>query len=131
MNALLSIKPKYVKKIIEGTKKYEFRKAIFKNNVKKVWIYESAPTKKIIGEFYVGIILSDSPEGLWEKLQDESGISEEEFFCYFDGKGKGYALEIKKFKLYKKKINPQETIPDFHPPQSFCYMNYIPGPLLQ
>ena len=31
MDVLLSIKPKYVKSIIEGEKRYEFRKAIFKN----------------------------------------------------------------------------------------------------
>jgi len=30
---LLSIKPKYVQKIIEGSKKYEFRKQIFKKNI--------------------------------------------------------------------------------------------------
>jgi len=131
MNALLSIKPKYVEKIIDGTKKYEFRKAIFKHDVKNIWIYESAPTKKIIGMFSVGKILQDTPESLWEMLQDKSGISEKEFFCYFEGKGIGYALEIKKFTLFKEKIDPQDAISDFHAPQSFCYWNDVPIPLPQ
>ena len=31
MNVLLSIKPKYANQIINGNKKYEFRKSVFKN----------------------------------------------------------------------------------------------------
>ena len=34
MKVLLSIKPEFAEKIFNGTKKYEFRKSIFKN---KVW----------------------------------------------------------------------------------------------
>ena len=36
MTVLLSIKPEFAEKIFDGTKKYEFRKSIFKNaDVKK------------------------------------------------------------------------------------------------
>ena len=40
-----------------GVKKYEFRKQIFKRNIKKVYIYESYPVKKIVGAFVVGEII--------------------------------------------------------------------------
>jgi len=47
MNVLLSIKPKYVEKIVNGEKQYEFRKRIFRNkNVRKAFIYSTSPTKK-------------------------------------------------------------------------------------
>ena len=50
MKVVLSIKPEFANKIFEGTKKYEFRRAIFKNpNIKKVVVYSSSPVKKIIG----------------------------------------------------------------------------------
>ncbi len=43
MNVLLSIKPKYVEKIKNGNKKFEFRKSLFieKNQTKieKIFIY--------------------------------------------------------------------------------------------
>jgi type I restriction enzyme S subunit len=40
MDVILSIKPKYVQSIIEGDKRYEFRKAIFKNRtIDRVFIY--------------------------------------------------------------------------------------------
>ncbi|HOC93511.1 MAG TPA: hypothetical protein PKH33_14240 [bacterium] len=130
MNALLSIKPIYVKKILEGTKKYEFRKTIFRSDVKTIWIYESSPTKKIVGAFDVGKIITDTPESLWDNFKSKAGISKDDFFCYFDGKSKGYALEIKKLKLFKEPINPQDAIEDFHPPQSFCYFDGIPTAVL-
>jgi hypothetical protein len=50
MDVLLSIKPKYVKPILEGEKKYEFRKVIFRNPaVSRVFIYSSAPSLRSAG----------------------------------------------------------------------------------
>ncbi len=63
MNVLLSVKPKYAEKIVEGTKKYEFRRSIFKrNDIEKVYIYSSSPVSKIIASFQIEKILKDSPE---------------------------------------------------------------------
>ena len=39
MNLILSIKPEYVTEIEERRKRFEFRKAIFKQKVGKVYIY--------------------------------------------------------------------------------------------
>ena len=62
MDVLLSIKPKYVKSIIEGEKRYEFRKTIFKNReINRIYIYSSSPVKKIVASFVIGTILEDHP----------------------------------------------------------------------
>ena len=54
MKVLLSIKPEFVEKIFAGTKKYEFRKSLFKKSgVKYVVIYASAPIKRVVGEFEI------------------------------------------------------------------------------
>jgi len=54
MNVILSIKPEYAFKIFNGTKLFEFRKAIFKNPaVKKVIVYASSPVQRVIGEFEI------------------------------------------------------------------------------
>ena len=50
MNAILSIKPEYVAEIKAGRKRFEFRKAIFKEPVGKVYIYASAPVSMVVGE---------------------------------------------------------------------------------
>ena len=123
MNVILSIKPKYVEKIINGSKKYEFRKQIFKNRkVRQVYIYASYPVRKIVGVFTVGEIIYDTPENLWEKLKEEAGMSEREFFEYFKNTEIGFAIEIKDLRIFEPPIDPTEAIPNFTPPQSFCYV---------
>ena len=124
MNVLLSIKPKYVEKIVNGEKQYEFRKRIFSNkNVRKAFIYSTSPTKKIVGEFDIGNIIEDTPIRLWTELQEVSGINEKEFFDYFRDINKGFAIGIEKLNIFDEPIEPNELISDFSPPQSFCYVN--------
>ena len=59
MTVLLSIKPDYVEKILDGSKKYEFRKIIFNDNIQRIMIYSSSPVKKIVGFFRRGQIIED------------------------------------------------------------------------
>ncbi|WP_338106972.1 ASCH domain-containing protein [Morganella morganii] len=76
MKILLSIKPEFVSKILEGTKRYEFRKGIFKNeSVTSVVIYSTLPVGKIVGEFFIEGVLQDDPNSIWKKTCSHSGIS--------------------------------------------------------
>ena len=122
MNVLLSIKPKYVNEIINGNKRYEFRKSVFRQrgNVGKVYIYASSPVKRIVEAFTIKTIMEKHPNELWRICKEFSGISEVEFFDYFRDKDKGYAIEIGMLELFDP-INPKDRVPDFSPPQSFCY----------
>lgn len=50
MKVLMSIKPEFADKIFDGSKRYEFRRMIFKQPaVKKVVVYASAPVQMVIG----------------------------------------------------------------------------------
>ena len=123
MNVLLSIRPKYVEAIMNGEKRYEFRKIIFKNReVEEVYIYSTAPVKKIVGSFLIGDIIEDSPERLWEEFKKCSGISDSEFFSYFNGNAKGFAIEIESVRKFEEPIDPRDHYPNFVPPQSFSYI---------
>jgi len=122
MNVLLSIKPKYVEKIIAGTKKYEFRRSIFKKYVENIYIYESAPHQRIIGFFPFQGFIFDTTDNLWDKCNISGGVSKEEFYAYFQEKKFGYAIIINSLKTLDVPINPFETIPNFTPPQSFIYL---------
>lgn len=122
MRVLLSIKPEFANKIFDGTKKYEFRRSIFKNTeVKKIIVYASAPIKKVIGEFEIEDILVHDINTLWDKTKNCAGISEDFFFNYFYDKEEGYAIKIKKIKKYKI---PKCLKTEFNltPPQSFAYL---------
>ncbi len=122
MKVVLSIKPEFANKIFAGTKKYEFRRAIFKNsNVKKVIVYSSSPVKKIIGEFEIDRIITHDLETLWGITKKYSGISEDFFFQYFGNKEHGFAIKIKNTKLYRIPKCIREDYKLF-PPQSFLYL---------
>ncbi len=122
MRVLLSIKPEFADKIFTGEKKYEFRRAIFKNrNIKKVVVYASAPVSKVIGEFEVEDILTADLHDLWNQTKDDAGITREYFFEYFEGRESGYAIKVKKIIRYS---TPHciETRFGVKPPQSFVYV---------
>ena len=110
MKILLSIKPIFVKEIIEGRKLFEYRKTIY------------SPGCRIIGEFSVQDILCESPKALWKKTGDKSGVSKEYFEKYFKGRTTGYAIQIKSFLSYSTPKLLEDEYPGITPPQSFCYV---------
>lgn len=122
MEVLLSIKPEFANKIFNWEKIYEFRKSIFKNNwIKKIIVYSSSPVQKVIWEFEIDFIIAESPKSLWKKTKKWSWISETFFYKYFENKEIGYAIKIKKSKIYKE---PKCIKKDYNkiPPQSFLYL---------
>jgi type I restriction enzyme S subunit len=125
MDVLLSIKPKFAESIINGRKKYEFRKNAFsKKNIGRVYIYSTTPIKKVIGFFKISKIIEDKQINLWHHLKDEAGISEEDFFDYFKNREIGFALEIVEVEKFENPVDPKIMFPNFVPPQSFCYINF-------
>lgn len=122
MRVLLSIKPEYAFKIFDGSKKYEFRKVIFKNpNITTVVVYASSPVQQVIGEFDIDLILSLDPKQIWNKTKKFSGISEEFFYQYFADRDVAHAIKVKNVRRYEKPLN---ITSDFNvtPPQSYVYL---------
>lgn len=66
---LLSINPNHVENILNGSKKYEFRKKACKRHVDKILIYSTTPIMKIVGEAEVEDVLVDEPETIWKKTK--------------------------------------------------------------
>lgn len=124
MFVLLSIKPEYVEEIFNGNKKYEFRKnRIARKEANQALIYSTSPVKRIVGKFDIGKIVERHPELLWEEYQLVSGVDNEAFFSYFDGKSKGFAIEITQVEKFRQPIDPRIILPSFTPPQSFYYLD--------
>lgn len=121
MTALLSIKPEFAEAIFSGKKKFEYRKNIFKKNVKKIRVYATKPVGKIIGEFLIDEILEDTPNNLWKSTYRNSGVKKEFYMQYFQGKKIGYAIKIKEYTRYDEPQCPYKINPKFVAPQSFMY----------
>jgi predicted transcriptional regulator len=121
MKVVLSIKPEFAFKIFNGTKKFEFRKSIFKDpRVTSVIVYASSPVQQVIGEFQIENIHNHDLDTLWEMTQEHSGISKDFYYQYFADKEMGFAIEVKKPRKYR---TPKCLREDFNllPPQSFAY----------
>jgi predicted transcriptional regulator len=123
MKVLLSIKPKFAQKIFDGTKQFEFRKAIYKNKeISTIVVYASYPIQKVIGEFKVEYILSNHPDVLWEKTKDQSGISRAYFGEYFEDRNVGFAIKVSETKEYLEPLCLKKDFNINFPPQSFMYL---------
>lgn len=124
MKALLSIKPEFVKEIIEGRKKFEYRKKVFRrNDISSIVVYATKPYGKVVGEFEIENILEDSLDKLWDETKLLSGISEDFFYDYFQDRESGFAIQIKDFKEYDVHLELSEFDSNIKvAPQSFCYV---------
>jgi len=122
MRVLLSIKPEFAEKIFNGTKKYEFRKSIFKRaDIKTIVVYVSAPVKQVVGEFTIADILAGDVDRIWAETSRSSGISHKFYLDYFNSKEKAYAIKIGHTERFRK----PRTLQDYNidcAPQSFVYI---------
>lgn len=97
---LLSINPEYVEKIMNGSKKFEYRKRECKRKIDRIVIYSTAPVKKIIGEAEVEKVLVDSLEKIWKITKDFSGIDKIFFDSYYRDKDYAVVYQLKNIVEY-------------------------------
>jgi len=97
---LISINPEYVEKILNGSKRYEFRKIACKFPVDEMIIYCTSPVMKVIGTASVKRTLCGIPEDIWRLTKEYAGVSKRFFDQYFYGKSKAIAYEITAVKQF-------------------------------
>jgi predicted transcriptional regulator len=122
---VLSIRPTYMSRILEGTKTVELRRRFPEAlNPRTVLIlYSTSPVQSIVGyaqlEDVVGLALTE----LWKRFGKAAAVTEDEFRSYFAGASRGFALRIKDVCVFKNPIHLTDLCDefDFSPPQSYCY----------
>jgi len=114
---LLSIHPRHGEAILDGSKRFEFRRRIPRFQVGRVVMYQTMPVGRVVGEFECGRVLSLPPVDLWEVAGEHGGVSREEFFAYFGDRKIGHALEVTAPKRYA-----QGQMLGSQPPQSWRYL---------
>lgn len=123
MKVLLSIKPEFVEKILDGSKKFEFRKGIFKNSlVTSVVIYSTMPVGMVVGEFDIADVIHDEPSIVWNKTKKFAGISKDFFDIYFESREKAYAIEISNVRKYEQPMLLSALGKNISAPQSYRYL---------
>lgn len=118
---LYPIKRKYVKRIFDGTKAYEYRKHLCREEVDTIVIYESSGRGMVVGECKIVDRICCDPVKLWENTKELSGMEEKEFFKYFEGCENACAYVLGDIKIFLKPKSLKEYDIDFVP-QNYVYL---------
>ena len=118
---LLSIKPQYVKKIIAGKKKFEFRKFHCRKGIDTIIIYATAPMKQVIGEVTLIDIIEGDVEFVWHETKGFGGILKKDYKAYYKEREVAVAYQLGDVTVYDE----PKTLTDLgldYVPQSFAYL---------
>lgn len=124
---LISIKDKYVKKIVSGNKTIELRKAQPKVKAgDTVIIYTTQPKKAVTAIATVERIIRLSPEEMWKIYKHKLGIVKSEYDNYYKESKTAVGIELCDIIVLDAEIllSAIKIIhPGFTPPQTFKYLD--------
>jgi predicted transcriptional regulator len=120
---LISILPQFAKAIFNGEKKIEFRKLNVPETIKNVIMYITAPEKKIMGYFSVGMIVKACPTVLWKDYGRISGLSKEHFLFYYRNQDMGLGILLDEVDQLLNPLPLTQSGNGLRPPQSFSYVD--------
>jgi predicted transcriptional regulator len=120
---LISLASKHAEKIFGGEKLVELRRRTMRVPPgATVWIYVKLPVGSIVGRAKVEAVHSSSPGNLWRRFGSASGLSRREFFEYFAGVTRGFALVLEGAQRLRHSLtlhNLRRIARHFQPPQFF------------
>lgn len=122
-NILISLEPRHARNILSGTKKVELRRRaprVLPGTV--VWMYSKMPEGSVVGHATIKRIHEASPQYLWRRFKNQTGVSRAEFFEYFSHRSVGVAIELRDTRRLENPVSLKQlrSIDEFfQPPQFF------------
>lgn len=124
-DVVLSIKPVYSEKILEGRKTVELRRRfpVSAPNGAIAYIYATSPIQAMVGTAEIRDVLKLPIEQIWKEFEALASIERDKFDKYFEGLSEGYALVFDEVKAFSRPLplNELRAKFGFEPPQSFLY----------
>ena len=124
-DVVLSIKPQYSNKILEGKKTVELRRRfpVSAPSGTVAYIYSTSPVRAMVGVAEIADVRRLPLEELWDEYERTAHIARIDFDRYFDGLDCGYALCFDEIRPLLRPIPLSELRErfNFEPPQSFLY----------
>lgn len=120
--ALMSIRPRYARAILEGRKTVEFRKRPLAEDVTHVVIYSTVPDRAVIGYFTVQAQKTRTPAELWKEFHDQGVIDEGDFFAYYAGRDQATGIQVGTVTRLRDPLSLADHLGVARPPQSFQYL---------
>ena len=118
---LISIRPRHVAKILDGSKLYELRRTFHKKHENaRLWIYETSPTCAVVAVAWVHYVDDWYPDVIWDRHGAKLGVTHEEFCAYFAGADWAFAIMLRSVRKLPKPITLTEMrAAGIQPPQSY------------
>ena len=125
-HALISLEERFAEGILTGNKLVELRRRPMRLSLgTTIWMYVKVPVGKVIGSAQVHSLHALAPQTLWRKYGNVSGLTKTEFFDYFSGIERGFALVLGNPVRLPRPL-PLEKLralnDGFHPPQFFQHL---------
>jgi predicted transcriptional regulator len=125
-DVLVSIRPHYASKILDGKKTVELRRKFPEVGAIGVTalIYSSSPVRAIVGYARIKHVLKLPVTKIWKEHGAAACISKREFDAYFSGLRDGFAIVFETVQPLKKLFKAADLEAQFGivPPQSYRYV---------
>jgi predicted transcriptional regulator len=122
---VLSIKPEYATKIVDGLKKVELRRRFPYGTVTgaRIYIYATVPIQAVIGYATIREVERLPVEQIWDCYHEVAFIARSDFDDYYRDVELGYVLVLQDAVQLKEQIGISvlKSKLNFTPPQSFTY----------
>lgn len=123
---VLSIRPQYSEKILNGLKTVELRRrfplSISDNSV--AYIYSTSPDRALMGSVEIRKVVKSTISSIWNTYHDCMYINRSDFDAYFLGVEHGIAIEVGNPRILPRALGLLELRErcEFKPPRSFHYV---------
>ena len=134
-DVVLSIKPQYSEKIVDGMKKIELRRRFPMSapHGAVAYIYSTSPVRAMIGSAKIAGVRKLPVADIWKKYSGVAHIARDDFEQYFSGLNEGFAISLGSAQRFSRPVELAELRErfDFEPPQSFLYASPLLRTALQ
>jgi predicted transcriptional regulator/DNA-binding XRE family transcriptional regulator len=124
-DVVLSVRPNYSEKIMDGSKTVELRRRfpVSAPGGTIAYIYSTSPVRAMVGSAEIAEVVKLPVREIWKKFGAMAQIERGSFNEYFAGLKQGFALKFKNARPFARPIDLSELRErfDFEPPQSFLY----------
>ena len=126
-NAAISLKPWFLKRILDGSKTVELRRRrLYLSPNTRLWLYSTLPMGSFVAVALIGNVHHDTPQGVWRRYSRETGLSRAEYDSYACGALWVTAIELEKvtqliravplseIRIHSKRFQPPQCVAALH-----------------
>lgn len=127
-NILLSINPGPARAILDGEKRYEYRRvAPAKDPPYRLVLYATAPVKAAVGVMWSRTVKTGRPEVVITNTVVHTPHDPEDILDYFEGAGTGHALRAEAYREFSEPVPRSDLVEvGARPSQNFRYLGEVP-----